>query len=134
MGAEQPKNGTANNITGSVYLPNYCGDTRSSLTIAHPGLVASVPVVTAMSAFIAIAWYNVLALNVVIWFTFKRRSGLYFYALLIASWGIVVHQLGFLLMFFGVSNVFAVSVVVINVGWYSMVRDTAPWTRVLLQR
>jgi hypothetical protein len=74
-----------------------------------------------ISAFIAIAWYNVLALNAVIWVTFKRRSGLYFYTLLVASWGIAFHQLGFLMMFFKISKSFSGSMVMITVGWYAMV-------------
>ena len=82
---------------------------------------APVSVVTTVSAFIAIAWYNVLVINVVVFLVFKRWTGLYFYSLMIASWGIVLHQLGFLMQFFGIVKVFAESYVVMMVGWYTMV-------------
>lgn len=82
---------------------------------------APISVVTTVSSFIAIAWYNVIVINVVILLVFKRWSGLYFYSLLIASWGIVLHQLGFLMQFFGIAKVFAESYVVMMVGWYTMV-------------
>jgi hypothetical protein len=88
-------------------------------------VVIRLPVVVPISTFTAIAWYNVLALNVVIWLTFKRRSGLYFYTLLVASWGIAFHELGFLMLFFNITKSFAASMVVITVGWYSMVNSTS---------
>jgi hypothetical protein len=74
-----------------------------------------------ISAFTGISWYNVLELNVVIWLTFKQRRGLYFYSLLAASWGIVFHQLGFIMRFFGVWKNHYVSEAVVNLGWYCMV-------------
>jgi hypothetical protein len=74
-----------------------------------------------MCAFVAVAWQNVIGLNIIIWFIFKRWSGLYFYMLLVASWGIVLHQLGFLLMFFGIIESFTGAFVILSIGWYSMV-------------
>lgn len=87
----------------------------------YVALDAPVSVVTTLSSFIAISWYNTLAINVVILLVFKRWGGLYFYSLMIASWGIVLHQLGFLLQFFGLVGTFAESYVVMMVGWYAMV-------------
>ncbi|KAI9760569.1 MAG: hypothetical protein M1840_002384 [Geoglossum simile] len=101
-------------------MAGYDQKNGTSPNFTQTALFAPLPILTSMSAFIAISWYNTIALNVVLWFTFKRRSGLYFYTLLIASWGIVLHGLGFLLMFFGVAR-FAVAMVVISVGWYAMV-------------
>lgn len=80
-----------------------------------------ISVFATVSSFIAISWYNVLAINIVILLVFKRWGGLYFYSLLIASWGIVLHQFGFLLQFFGLVDTFAQSYVVMMVGWYAMV-------------
>ena len=74
----------------------------------------------AIVAFVAIALYNVIVINVTIWLIFKRRTGLYFYSLVIASWGIVFHQVGFLLQFFGVAG-FATTFVIMSCGWYPMV-------------
>jgi hypothetical protein len=74
-----------------------------------------------LSAFTAIAWYNVVDLNVMIWITFKRRHGLYFYSLLASSWGIFIYSLAFLMKFFQVWKNNYVSVAFITIGWYAMV-------------
>jgi hypothetical protein len=84
-------------------------------------LIAPLPVITTITSFMAIAWYNAIVVNVAIWLFFKRWGGLYFYSLLFASWGIVLHQLGFLIQFFGLANVFAESYTVMMTGWYPMV-------------
>ena len=81
----------------------------------------TLPVAMTLSAFTAIAWYNVVDLNVVIWMTFKRRHGLYFYSLLFSSWGIFIYSLSFLMKFFQVWKSNYVSVALITIGWYSMV-------------
>ena len=81
----------------------------------------TLPVAMTISAFTAIAWYNVIDLNVVIWMTFKRRHGLYFYSLLGSSWGIMVYALAFLMKFFQVWKNNYVSVAFITIGWYAMV-------------
>ena len=75
----------------------------------------TLPIAMTMSAFTAIAWYNVIDLNVVIWMTFKRRHGLYFYSLLFASWGIAIRALAYLMKFFEVCKEFAyVCITIIN--------------------
>jgi hypothetical protein len=81
----------------------------------------TLPVAMTISAFTAIAWYNVVDLNVVIWMTFKRRHGLYFYSLLVSSWGIMIYALAFLMKFFQVWKNNYVSVAFITIGWYAMV-------------
>jgi hypothetical protein len=85
-------------------------------------LQTTLPIAMTIAAFSAIAWYNVIDLNVLIWFTFKRRQGLYFYSLLISSWGIFVYQLAFLMKFFQVWKNNYVSVSLITIGWYCMVK------------
>jgi hypothetical protein len=52
------------------------------------GLDTTLTIAMTIGAFTAIAWYNSIELNVLIWMTFKRRRGLYFYSLLGASWGV----------------------------------------------
>ncbi|KAI9767289.1 MAG: hypothetical protein M1839_004533 [Geoglossum umbratile] len=94
-------NGTSNGVAGALH--------------------ATFPEEMSISAFTGISWYNVLELNVVIWLTFKKRRGLYFYSLLAASWGIVFHQLGYIMRFFGVWKNHYVSEAVVNLGWYCMV-------------
>jgi hypothetical protein len=77
--------------------------------------------VTTISAFIGISFYNIIIVNVVIFLVFKRWSGLYFWSLLVASWGIFLHQLGFLLQFFALVDIFAKYFVLTMVGWWAMV-------------
>lgn len=81
----------------------------------------------AMAAFTAVAWYNVMELNIQVFLTFKRHRGLYFWSLLISSYGCVLHALGFLLKFFGLTpnNYVFISVTIITIGWYCMVTGQA---------
>lgn len=47
----------------------------------------------------AIAWAYTIELDLLVFYTFRRRKGLYFWALLISSWGCSLHALGFILKF-----------------------------------
>lgn len=85
----------------------------------------SVPTYMAIASFTAVAWYNAIELNVQVFLTFKRHRGLYFWSLLISSWGCVLHALGFLLKFFQLTTNNYVSVTIITIGWYSMVTGQA---------
>lgn len=51
----------------------------------------------------------------------KRYNGLYFWSLLIASWGTAVQALGFLLKFFPTGANVYLCVFLITIGWWSMV-------------
>ena len=93
------------------------------------GITAALPVFDqgtrqAIAAFTAVAWYNVAELNVQVFLTFKRRRGLYFWSLLVSSYGCFLHALGFLLKFFVECNVY-ISVTIITLGWYAMVTGQA---------
>ena len=70
------------------------------------------------------AWAFAIELNVCIYFSFKRRQGLYFWSLLVCSWGIILHGLGFLLRFPDFANVFVCNTI-ITIGWYGMVTGQA---------
>lgn len=52
-----------------------------------------------IAACTAIAWAYTIELDLVIFYTFRRRKGLYFWSLLICSWGCTLHALGFILKF-----------------------------------
>ena len=52
-----------------------------------------------LAAGTAIAWAYTIELDLVVFYTFRRRKGLYFWALLISSWGCTLHALGFILKF-----------------------------------
>ena len=75
----------------------------------------------AIGGFTAISWYNVLELNISIFMTFKRRRGLYFWSILISSWGIILHSLSILLKLYGVVTSYIITCTIITIGWYAMV-------------
>ena len=79
----------------------------------------------ALAAFMGIAWFNVLELNISIFMTFKRRRGLYFWSLLISSWGIIFHSLGFLLKLWQITPNNYLSCTFITIGWWPMVTGQA---------
>ena len=86
------------------------------------GLIAfNLTIWMAIAAFTAVALYNVAELNVSVFMTFKRRRGLYFWSLIISSWGVLFHSLGFLFKFFNVITSDPLSNTIITIGWWSMV-------------
>lgn len=50
------------------------------------------------TVFHSIAMYNVVELDLLIWSTFVRRSGLYFWSFVIATNGIILYSVGFVLL------------------------------------
>ena len=52
-----------------------------------------------LAACTAIAWAYTIELDLLILYTFRRRKGLYFWSLLISSWGCTLHALAFVLKF-----------------------------------
>lgn len=87
-------------------------------------LVYYLPIYMMASAFTAIAWYNVIELNVLIYMTFKKKRGLYYWSLMISSWGCVLHGLGFILKWWLYGPIYLADAV-ITVGWYAMVTGQA---------
>ena len=85
------------------------------------GVSASLPILMTMVAFSTIALYNVIELNAIIFATFKRRRGLYFWSFIAATWGIAPHTVGFILKFFNVTSVWWAPLVLISIGWVAMV-------------
>jgi hypothetical protein len=83
-----------------------------------------------------LAVYNSIELNVLVLVTFTKYNGVYFWSLLIASWGIIPYCLGFLLKFFEVAVGASRwgSIVLLTIGWYSMVtgQSVVLWSRLHL--
>jgi hypothetical protein len=73
-----------------------------------------------IAAFFAISCYNVLEITISIFTTFRCRRGLYFWSMLVAAWGILLHAIAVLLRFFALAPNFPMSVLVC-IGWYAMV-------------
>ncbi|KAL8711664.1 MAG: hypothetical protein Q9225_007088 [Loekoesia sp. 1 TL-2023] len=77
-----------------------------------------------LAAATAVAWVFVVELDLTILLTFRRRGGLYFWSLLISSWGCVLHGLGFILSFL-VGSPWTVTLPFIEIGWVTMVTGQA---------
>ena len=77
-----------------------------------------------LAACTAIAWIYTIELDLVVLYTFRRRSGLYFWSLLISSWGCSLHALGFILKFL-VGTSWSVDLPFIEIGWVCMVTGQA---------
>ncbi|KAL4778106.1 hypothetical protein BJX76DRAFT_366721 [Aspergillus varians] len=75
-----------------------------------------------VTAFLSIALYNVLELTFLLFFTFKRRAGLYFWSCTFATWGIAIYSIGLILKDFDVAtHISAFYVTLIIFGWCAMV-------------
>lgn len=86
------------------------------------------------AAFAAVAWYNVIELIILCFFSFKRWNGNYFWSLLLSSVCIIPYCLGFVLLFFhtGVTPWLCVTLIVL--GWYGMItgQSVVLWSRLHL--
>ncbi|KAL9114327.1 MAG: hypothetical protein Q9227_001749 [Pyrenula ochraceoflavens] len=99
----------------------------------------SLPLEIIICIFIGLAFYNTIELTLLIFMTFRHYSGLYFWSLLIASWGVIPYNLGFLIKFFnigipkdsGENGVTWVAVILITAGWWPMVtgQSVVLWSR-----
>jgi hypothetical protein len=73
--------------------------------------------------FLGLAIYNVLELMVLIFGTFQRFRGLYFWSLVVSGLGIIPYSVGFLFKYFSVltgSSRWG-SILLLTIGWYFMV-------------
>src|ERR1700760_4120782 len=85
------------------------------------GLVISNTTVKILFTLAGIALYNTTELIVLIFVSFKRYGGLYFWSLLLATMGIIPYTLGLLFKFFGVIKINMLSISLIDIGWQLMV-------------
>ena len=84
----------------------------------------SLTIKVCIAFFLGLAMYNVLELLVLIFGTFSKFSGLYFWSLVISALGIIPYSLGFLFKYFSILTGPSRwgSVVLLTIGWYPMVR------------
>lgn len=73
-----------------------------------------------LAACIALTLYNAIELLALIFATFKRWSGLYFWSLLVASFGLILYGIGSLISFFELTSNFA-GIIITSIGWCCMV-------------
>ncbi|KAL6708776.1 hypothetical protein ACN47E_002472 [Coniothyrium glycines] len=87
---------------------------------------------------IGLALYNAIELLVLVFVTFQRFRGLYFWSLVISGFGIMPYSLGFLIKFFQLldpgQDAGYVAVVLLTIGWYPMVtgQSVVLWSRLHL--
>ncbi|KAM0521949.1 hypothetical protein ACHAPE_002514 [Trichoderma viride] len=89
---------------------------------------------TIIIVFLSLALYNVLELLCIIWGTFKRYAGLYFWSFLIATLGIALSCVGFCIKFFGPDSLGYLSCTLSLTGWIAMVtgQSFVLWSRLHL--
>lgn len=75
----------------------------------------------AIATFVGVAWYNVGELMVLVFLTFKKYRGMYFWSMLSSAWGIIPYSLGFLLKFFNATDAMWLPITLLTVGWWAMV-------------
>ncbi|CAG8891825.1 unnamed protein product [Penicillium egyptiacum] len=81
----------------------------------------TLPVRTLMIVFTSIALYNAIELFILIFLTFSRYRGLYFWTLLLSVLlGVIPHAIGHLLMFFSLAPAW-LSLTISTIGFYVMV-------------
>ncbi|KAI0009539.1 integral membrane protein [Xylariaceae sp. FL0662B] len=79
------------------------------------------PVSMTMAAFAGISWYIGAEINISLFLLFKRRTGLYFWSCLLASWGVILQPIFIMLADFGVWTNLKGSITMIYLTWLIMV-------------
>ncbi|RFU80159.1 hypothetical protein TARUN_2074 [Trichoderma arundinaceum] len=89
---------------------------------------------TIIIVFLSLALYNVIELLCIIWGTFKRYAGLYFWSFLIATIGIALSCIGFCIKYFGPTSLGYFSCTLSLMGWVFMVtgQSFVLWSRLHL--
>ncbi|KAK2616625.1 hypothetical protein QQS21_000448 [Conoideocrella luteorostrata] len=94
----------------------------------------SLATVITLCVFLSIAIASALELTLIIWATFKRHSGLYFWAFLGSTWGVFPYCAGFIVKYFCPASVGFLAGVLILIGWIFMVsgQSVVLWSRLHL--
>ncbi|KAK2766129.1 hypothetical protein FQN54_007645 [Arachnomyces sp. PD_36] len=87
-----------------------------------------------VGVFMTISLYNALELIVLIFVNFRRYQGWYFWSLLIATIGVAIHALGYMLRYFHFDKTVFTAVTVSVIGWIAMVtgQSLVLWSRLNL--
>ncbi|KAH8746112.1 hypothetical protein F5883DRAFT_438376 [Diaporthe sp. PMI_573] len=83
-------------------------------------ITASLPVDMIIAGFFAIACYNCVEILISLLYRFKRHDGLYFWSMVTATLGIVLHSIVVLLRYYSLGPNFPLAVLTC-IGWYGMV-------------
>lgn len=74
-----------------------------------------------LAVFTAVPLWMTVELTIWVFYVFRRWSGLYFWSVLITTWGVTLHAIGFILKFCVPSCNWIVSTTLAEIGWVSMV-------------
>lgn len=106
----------------------------SGITSGYNGNSLAIKAITAVFASLSI--YNAIEIIALVFITFTRYQGVYFWSLLVASWGILPYTLGFVLKFFEVTTSWDkyISAALLTICWYTMVtgQSVVLWSRLHL--
>ncbi|KXJ85419.1 hypothetical protein Micbo1qcDRAFT_190965 [Microdochium bolleyi] len=80
----------------------------------------SLPIAMLIAGFFAVAIFNTVEITLNIFSVFRRKQGLYFWSLLVATFGIFIHTIAVFLRFFALAPNLPMCVVTV-VGWWAMV-------------
>ncbi|KIW30356.1 uncharacterized protein PV07_06106 [Cladophialophora immunda] len=69
-----------------------------------------------VSGFCAVSLWMTVELTLQVFFTFRRHKGLYFWSLLVCTWGVALHVQGVILKLFNESN-WIISSIIFKIGW-----------------
>ncbi|KAH7108846.1 hypothetical protein B0J11DRAFT_554837 [Dendryphion nanum] len=114
------------------------GSLSASAGITGGYIGDSLPMKIVMALMLGLGIYNALEVFVIIFVTFNRYRGLYFWSLIVASLGVMIHNFGFVIKFFQLldssQNEGYIAVVILTIGWYSMVtgQSVVLWSRLHL--
>ncbi|KAL8870617.1 MAG: hypothetical protein Q9174_003378 [Haloplaca sp. 1 TL-2023] len=72
-------------------------------------------------AMLTLAIYMSALVDLKVFYTFKRRNTIYFWSLLVTSWGIMSHSLGIILKWFVGSCPWYINTAFASFGWWGMV-------------
>lgn len=87
-----------------------------------------------IAAFFAVAYWMSIELLVLVYVTFKRRTGIYFWSIVITTIGIILQATGYLMKEFAHSSPKILTTIICKVGWVSNVTGFAIvlWSRLHL--
>ncbi|KAH8732556.1 hypothetical protein GQ44DRAFT_755056 [Phaeosphaeriaceae sp. PMI808] len=87
-----------------------------------------------IASFCAVAYWMSLELLVLVYVTFKRRTGLYFWSIIITTLGIILQTTGYLIKEFAHSSPPILTTIICKIGWISNVTgfSIVLWSRLHL--
>ncbi|KAK2762274.1 hypothetical protein FQN54_001284 [Arachnomyces sp. PD_36] len=96
--------------------------------IDAPTFGTTFPMAMTMATFMTIAFYNVIELHFLLFSTFRKWQGLYFWSVFVAMWGVALNGLAVIMKTFNIADSkgeLMFDLVILLLGWYMMVTGQA---------